>query len=454
MVAAALAATTLCLTGPLAAAPSVAADGGTPKPGPTDNGADTTPPRRWTVSGRPVTSGTTRDEAPVLQPGRYTETLAADSTVRYYRLPRSRGATVHFSVAGRDGSGRAPTDSESFDLTLGLADGTECATTSTSRYDSDHAHPALIDAVVLDGSPVARTGVLSDECRRATTLIASVQRDAGGGHPMPSEIVYLEEPPIRTGRLPDAAKGRVLDAFRAPASSRTTPVRGSGSFSGAPTLTTGSYRDSVQIGEQVFYRVRLAFGQRAAFTVEVPRNGSGFRAVQTYNVSVDTYGPDRSQVSSAGGDLSTTATVYEGTDPETIGQFTAPVRYLNRDDPDADLRRDLGPAQVEDTALAGYFTFGILVGTPGGDIRPGGVPALPMRISVQVKGTATSGPRYEGRQVVAPGLPPDATSEQSEGPDTLLLVGVGSGVVLIVLLGAAGWAVRRRTRRSRRAHTG
>lgn len=450
---AALAAAALCLTGPVAAAPAVSADdSGSPPTEPPGNGAATGPLRQWAVSGTPVTSGTTRDDAPEVQPGQYTETFAPDSTVHYYRLHRARGSTVYFSAAGRPGHGSGDdSGSESVELTLGLPDGTECATASDQRYHSDASDPALIASVVLDGNAVERSSGLAEECQSATTVIASVQRDATGGRPMPAELLYIAEPPIRTSPLPDAATGAALDAFRAPSSGRTTPIRGSGAFSGAPTLTTGSYRDAIRIGEQVFYRVRVGFGQRAAFTVEVPRNGSGFRAKQTYRVDLDTYGPDRSELSSSSADLASSTTVYESSepvDPETIGQFTAPVRYLNRDDGDSDLSRDLGPTQVERTALAGYVTFSVRVSAPGGDVRPGGVAALPVRLSVQVKGTASQGPRYEGQHVVAPGLAPDATSEQSDGPDPVLLVLVVAGVVLVVLV--AGSVVLSQKRR--RAH--
>jgi Ca-activated chloride channel homolog len=127
-------------------------------------------------------------------------------------------------------------------------------------------------------------------CQHDPMLILSLSRNSylGNKKSAPVEMAVAEEPPIRNlAILPDPLtsyddKGTAVEPSR--------PVRtilGGTAFSDAPVLASGTFTDSLAVGETVVYRVRLETGQRLRVTVDTPAPKSGWHLGSTERLRPD-----------------------------------------------------------------------------------------------------------------------------------------------------------------------
>lgn len=154
---------------------------------------------------------------------------------------------------------------------------------------------------------------------------------------------------------------------------------GGGSFNVAGTLGgSGSYTDTLQRSEFVFYRVKLDWGQGLAYRVQFGETpGSGLANLSPLTTALYTPFRERIEVE---GNVYTGGSVTLPTDSIS----TAPVRYNNR---------TAGATAVRTQSVAGWYYIAVQVGPVAED--PASAVPVPVRLEVSVTGTAEPGPRYD-----------------------------------------------------------
>ncbi|NNM46447.1 vWA domain-containing protein [Knoellia koreensis] len=136
--------------------------------------------RQFTVSGTPVKAAVRPEDAPQLTPGQYTDTFTTGEAARYYRITRAAGSTTMFSVTARPGPNPDDYNTERLAVSLGLPDGTECASESGLRFGG---RGSVVTAVRARGPKKADD---TEPCHTATELIAKVTREKGAPGAVPS----------------------------------------------------------------------------------------------------------------------------------------------------------------------------------------------------------------------------------------------------------------------------
>jgi Ca-activated chloride channel family protein len=171
--------------------------------------------RPFTVSGKPVVAAPTPEAGPLLQPGQYTDAYNAGEPTRYYRLTRSPGSTVRFSVTAR------PTplvsdrlDTEQLSVVVRTPSGDKCADETARRFDPTQRLGVMVATARVPGPSEATN---SDPCHTATELVVAVDRPMGADLSQPVEVLYIEEPPVPdTSALPAAVDGDTVTPLDPP----------------------------------------------------------------------------------------------------------------------------------------------------------------------------------------------------------------------------------------------
>jgi Ca-activated chloride channel family protein len=412
--------------------------------------------RPFTISGTPVVAATTPETAPRLTPGQYTDSFAVATAPRYYQVQRTPGSTLRFSVTARPPADPASYSSERLAIDVTTPEGRVCAHDSALRFDPGRRTEAVVAHVRVDGPEEAGD---DDPCRTATTLRVAVERPKGTDREVPVEVLVIEEPPVRDpGSLPPALEPTEVSPLVAPASGAGTRVVGGGGFSDAVTLAPGTYRDTVLPAEQVFYRVRLDFGQRAALTVDVPEPGETLELGSTSytGFALDVFAPDRAPLSRVGGEPPTGGSLGPGTSALQLTEYTPQVRWANRE---ASGSRGYSYVTLRKASLAGYYYFalGRTAEPPGQDSAA----PVDVRLRVTVQGEPAGVPQYlsgdataSPTPVASPSVAVSPTPVASRAPDSSDGTGPwpwAVGAAAAVLLAAGGVLYARRRGRDPRA---
>ena len=186
----------------------------------------------------------------------------------------------------------------------------------------------------------------------------------------------------------------------APASAQEPePVVGAGSFTTAPILEPGSYRDTVLPEEYLYYGVRVAAGQRLHVKLEVGLTAAEFTNLGIAFVQVNLHGPDRAQL-------------FDATGPDsTSGSDSAPADTIS---PEA---RSLEQARTSvSSGWQGPGVYFIAVYAPfvgSGELTKAEVP---ITFSVALEGQAQSEPSPTATPTASPtpeasAAPPEAAQE-------------------------------------------
>ncbi|MHA6631333.1 vWA domain-containing protein [Pseudonocardia sichuanensis] len=362
--------------------------------------------RNYAPAGTPITGTATPAAAPLAAPGQHLDTIGQKEK-RYYAVDVPQGATAYFTatvsfprLAGID----VLEDFNGLQLrTYGDA-GEDCNEFESEQTNNSSDGAALTVATTWDGATEEDTGGSHDRCRgagRYTFALEWSRVSAGVPERLPVELLVGVEPGVVDGGpvavLPEAA---FTDPATAP-----RPVTGGGSFTVAGTLDgTGTYTDTLQRAEFVFYRVRLDWGQGLAYRVRFAETpGRGLDNVST--VETHLYTPTREEIDSDFSAYTGTSQVLPTNDPAVT---TVPVRYGNRD---ADV------VSVRPQSLAGWYYIAVQVGAT----RSGGTAApIPVQLDLSVTGSPEPGPRYaEGAATFGGGRAPEATPERAAQPDVM-----------------------------------
>ncbi|NNH73433.1 VWA domain-containing protein [Nocardia uniformis] len=399
--------------------------------------------RTYKPIGTAITGTATHRDAPVATAGQYLDTIGQKEK-RYYALDVPEGATAYFS--GTLSFPRIPHDAPNGDTSsLAVrvfgADGKDCNEFEFESVVNSSHGVALTVSTPWDGATKPKTGGSSDHCRGGGRYyFATEWSGIADNMPerMPIELLFGIEPGV-TDAGPAAATAKTT--FVEPTGDAVSAV-GGGSFNVAGALSgSGSYTDTIQRGEFVFYRVRLDWGQGLAYRVNYEATSTHGRDGLS-NITTTLYSPFRDEIqhafSSYGGD----ARVLPTSDPALA---TLPVRYNNR------TSEELAD---HNQSVAGWYYIAVKVGPAET------TDAVPIRMDVTVAGDAEPGPRYE--EISTGGVSGEnatpktsetsaAAEENSDGISTTGMVTiVASGVVVVGMIVSGLLLWRRRTTASRR----
>ncbi|MFF2397817.1 MULTISPECIES: vWA domain-containing protein [unclassified Nocardia] len=379
--------------------------------------------RDYQATGTPITGTGSIGTAPVAKPGQYLDTLGQREK-RYYAVDVPEGATAYFTGIVSFPRGRSTSTTEdmnALDLRLFGRESVECGIRERELETRSSDGATLTIAKAFDGA--AKPLFESDKCTGAGRYTFELTWDLvseGSSDRLPVEILVGIEPGVTD---PGPAASTTKTAFAEP-TSPARPVGGSGSFTTAATLPGGgSYTDTVQSGEYVFYRVRLEWGQGLAYRVRFAETG-GANRIAASNVTTTLYSP-------LGTEIGSDTNAYTGRSGAELRLASVPVRYANRDSYD-----------VRAQSVAGWYYLAVKVGIPTG---ADALPPTPVQLDVTVAGAAEPGPTYIGASAQQAAEQPVAVS----GPATIArpwawYVLIGAGVALVAGIGIAILVVGRR----------
>ena len=389
--------------------------------------------RPFQTSGTPVEGTPDQTDAPQIGPGQYKDAYDASNTPRYYRIQRTPGSTVTASIASIVRP--YPTQNlELWTLTLATADGTQCATGQVTA-GSFRATTVVSGAVLSSQTDLYTRSPAPEPCTSAPELLLSLARQSplGNEESAPVEVRIDEEAPIANlASLPEPVSDFTGRADAVRPSGRTPTNLGGTSFSNATEVTPGSWRDSVAVGETVFYRVRLEPGQRLRVSAETPAPKTAWRlaAAEGLTSRVLVYSPARALL----------AQQFDNLQGRTSARVTAAspeVRVRNREVPQPSNFLD---PNVTSAAVAGDYFIGLqldpLQGYLSGQV-------MQVRLSLAVDGQPSGQPEYT---VPSPSPSPSLSSGPTGStapsadptPSAAPPVDGGSGISPALLLTGAG----------------
>ncbi|WP_198285918.1 vWA domain-containing protein [Saccharomonospora marina] len=350
--------------------------------------------RNYEPAGVPIAGSQGYDSAPVAGPGQYLDTIGQRER-RFYAVDVPEGATAYFSatVSFPRLSGISVTeDFSSLQLRTYGTDGEDCHEFETEQATRSSDGVALTVATTWQGAAEAETGSeQGDRCKGGGRYYFAVEwsRVASGvPERLPMELlVGVEAAVADTG--PTAVRPKV--EFVEP-TGPAVPVTGGGSFNVAGVLTgSGSYTDTVQRGEFLFYRVKLDWGQGLAYRVRFGQTpGRGLPNLS--NISTTLYAPSREQIDWDGTAYTGSANALPTHDPSIA---TVPVRYNNRTADEHSARSQ---------SVAGWYYIAVKVSPPHED--DGTAHPVPVHIELTVGGEPEQGPRYRSGSPDSGGVGP------------------------------------------------
>jgi Ca-activated chloride channel family protein len=401
--------------------------------------------RPFQTSGTPVKGTVDKSGAPQIGSGQYKDTYDASNIPRYYRITRTiPGSTVTASIATIVRPYPSQ-NTENWTLTLATPDGTECATSRATSHT--YAATTVLGGAVSSSQVDLITRSPGPEmCTTEAELLLSLSRGSplGNSDDVSVEVLVAEEPPISNlTSLPDpiAHYDGKADAVRPGGSAGT--LLGGTSFSNSTEVTPGSWRDSVAVGETVFYRVRLDHGQRLRVSAETPARKTPWHlgAAEAVTTRVIVYSPARVSLTEQKAGL-------QGAGAVLVTAASPDVRVRNREVPPPASYLD---PTVTTADVAGDYFVALQV-DPLGDALSGRV--MQVRLSLAIDGKVTGRPEYA---VASPtptatvGSPvPTGTSDptpQSTDSDSAVSPGpvfAGAGLLALALVAGALVLTRRR----------
>lgn len=401
--------------------------------------AGTPPPYRFAAGAEQVEGATAPTDAVRLTPGTTYRSSVGDKGKLYYRLRLDAVSTAYVSVTAVPKAGTKAVYSDGIKVSLQDPNGNKCFSgdAGAARFGPTES-PRPITAWAS-----RRAGPGTYTCKTAGAYSVLVERIGGAGSSPDDwelELRYVSEPALKKAasttapEVWDSASPQAVDGL-----ARTR--RGGTSFNEARSLAQGVWKDGIQSGQTLFYRVPVDWGQQLYATAELgPASGDGFLGNA---LGLSLYNPVRAFVDDAG-------TGYDGKAKSATLEPLPPVAYENRYDVDD---------QVSGMRFAGWYYLAVHLSTEmAGKFGDG---PFDLTLRVRVSGTAGTPAAYDGTAA-----PPDvfdvtagdkaeasngaAAAGGDGGPDgntamkAVAVGGIGAGTVLV--LGLAVWTVVARRR--------
>lgn len=332
--------------------------------------------RPYVVAGKPVRGTPIPVDAPLLDLGQYTDTLAAGAgATKYYSVRLARGETAYVAATVVPPALRGGGTDAKLSVVARLRDQQGHLCLSTQR-EHDTLLAGKVDPVTALVSGEVGGPKWSKQCPTDGEFVVAVTRDSASTVPTRSEIIVQVERPVGD---PGAPIEDLPAGVPGPAVEKARTVTGGASFNDAPAIGNGTYRDTLSTGETRYYKVRLNWGQRLAYRVVVDKisglgHGVGYASSAIASSLRQEVGLSYASDAAHG---------FGG--PESVsltGSTLVPVEYANRNSDQSGIRL---------YSLAGDYYLSVGMSYP--------VDAVPYRtgisISVQVVGTAQAGPTYQ-----------------------------------------------------------
>jgi Ca-activated chloride channel family protein len=394
--------------------------------------------RLFSLSGEPVSGGTSTAEPTEVEPGDYVDETLPDESRRFYAVDVPDGGSVSASAVMRPEAGSTV---DTLRVELLTPEGDVCADDLVQRVNVIGLRSIVGTAAHFD----SRIDSLNSEvCAAADQLLVSVSYE---GPVSPFGLRVRTYPGVaNVGDLPGPVEsGRSTPWERTVAlSGAGAPAVGGGSFEGAPELTPGrTYRDTLRPREQLIYKVPVAWGQAPRMTarVETDPTAGSMQGALGLNVRANAFNPLGAKLTesfdSAKGVQG--SGFYNGDRPLTVTAAHPPVRWRNLESTDSDVQR---------SSVAGYYYFTLEMS--GDSDRASERFQAPVRLAVAVDGQEGGSPEYDGevRGEPAPSASaqPEAAAEQqateaddsSTGFDLATWALPAAGVALVVALALVG----------------
>ncbi|MCF3123944.1 hypothetical protein IPZ68_30175, partial [Streptomyces arenae] len=471
-----VAAAALCA---VAALPEHAGAAGTPGPYAFAEGTET------------VEGATSNVEGHRLSPGRSYKSALPRAGQRFYRLELDARESAYVSVTAIPKRGTQVSYADGVEVSVQDADGSNCTPLEAeeARFGSSES-PRPITATAS-----RRVGPDEKSCAEAGTYYVVVERTRtsrsaresqnsqdpqdpqesqdsqgyGSSEASPEdwdlEIHVASEPGLKAG---DEAEGEKEppqswdSSTPVPPTGERRPREGGTSFSSARGLEGGVWGAEIESGQTLFYRVPVDWGQRLSATAELGSSsvdgfggsaewgGAGRRGTARGSGYVSSalvmslYNPVRAQVDDA-------HTAYDGRQKSAALEPLPPIAYENR----------FAPAdEVATMRFAGWYYLAVHLSS--GVAEKFGDGPLELTLRVDVGGDPEPGPAYAGsprpadefrvteRDAAAArrGDTAAAGGGAGSGRDEVMAVvaagGIGTGVVLLGILGVWTLVARRR----------
>lgn len=404
--------------------------------------------RSYDTTGTPVQGSPDGDDPPLLEPGRYVDTMlpnvdGEEPRLSYaFDLPEGTRAYVAATVPWS-----TPLEVDA-DNSLGVSLRPEATEPSLGVCERGTDFPSHSKGGSIPATATAQLGwdadAADDECGGEGRYVIEVDNThVSERHgPAPLELTLMVEPAAdNVDDLPepyaDADDPVVPDADGEP-----DPVVGSGSFGDAPIVEPGLYGDVLRPGERLYYRVPMDWGQRLSYEIELAQVDDEIAdqlggAVEIGSTVYNPMRADTAQIDGLG------MLMYTGVSDDIDG-FTAPVRYNNRDaDDDA----------TAGASIPGYYYISVRMSADADDPYF----ELPITLAVDVDGEVDGAPEYDdqhGLGTPAEQLAVELASQEQEsaddgaadssGPISLLWVAVATAGALSLAAVTVAWMLLRR----------
>ncbi|WP_051722620.1 hypothetical protein [Streptomyces albus] len=356
----------------------------------------------------------------------YTDAIGAGETL-HYRVRLDGETNAHLSaVAALPPTGGAAYDA-GVEVTLLSAEGTRCDGMRGTAGAGGFGLP-----VAATASRLVRPNAA---CQRAGAYLFTVERTGDAGSTAgdwPLEIAFMAEPGVTGGAT--EAPGGAEWSTEPPAVPGGLPRQAGGGtgFNDAAAIGKGVWRDRLEPGETLFYRVPVDWGRRLGVTAELdgaepvgsaPHLGSGL-LLRLHNTA-------RAPVHEQGA-------AFDGR-PRTLGFTTAPAAFGHRFS---------GAAKTGEMRFAGWYYLSVgLTPEAAGHLEGG----LDLTLRLSLEGEPRPGPAYDGdaaaagfavtgedRERAAEERPPATERTGADGDGDGAGAGTGGGNGALRAVGIAG----------------
>ncbi|MFE7706175.1 hypothetical protein ACFU6I_10310 [Streptomyces sp. NPDC057486] len=373
-------------------------------------------PAAQTVRGAEVST-----DASALKPGSVYRSSIKPGEKLYYRLELDAATNAYVSavVVPKAGGKVAYGDG----ITVSVRDSTDlqCSSEAARFQAAEFPHPIAAYAYRV-------TDKDSNTCQDAGTYNVLIERESKATSTPDAwdlELRYESEPKLKKGgTAPTEAPEDWPSASPTPPTQAKKGERPGGtSYYDATSLETGTWRDGIEPGQTLFYRVPVDWGQQIFATVDLGNSVGGSNEYVGNALALSLDNPARGHVDAS--PLS-----YSGKPASVSLDPLPPVRYENRFTFSAD---------ESAMRFAGWYYLSVSLSPEVA--KAYGNKAIPMTLKVQVENAATTSP-YEGSAGIF-GVTPEA--DKSTTMKMVGAAGIGAGAVLVLGLGAWTLLARRRT---------
>ncbi|MFC8532818.1 hypothetical protein ACFUJY_02485 [Streptomyces sp. NPDC057249] len=384
-------------------------------------------------------------EASKLKPGGVYKSAIRSGQKLYYRLDLDARTNAYVSavVVPKGGGKVAYGDG----ITLSIRDSSDDECSSQDAVFGSAQYPRPLAAYA------SRRMDKDGTCQDAGTYYVLIERESKETSDQGEwglELRYASEPQLASSEPTTAPSSWPSASPAPPAAAADNTRRGGAGYYDATSLETGEWKDRIEPGQTLFYRVPVDWGQQLFATAELSNSTSEKNAYVSSALAMSLENPALGHVA----DVSPTS--YSGKPISVPFDPLPPVAYRNRYDSGDDVRG---------MRFAGWYYLSVSLSP---DVAKAyGQKPIALTLKISVKGEAGKSP-YKGdagifsvtqgdKDAAREGQSGAQAAEARSERGTMKLVaagGIGAGTVLVLWLGAWTLIARRRAAAAPVAPTG